>query len=200
MAIKDGALVNADFSASAAVDRSKLAQSDLVAYPIPLTEFLAVDGAELGISEDTDDLFRKVSGNIVTLLGRTPDNATEAASAYCQFALPSEYVASETVQVAVTAQFINGAGADTGRASTIDLEVYEQAAGAVGGDINETGAIAFSADDVYETKTFTITDADLAAGDVVNIKLTASAFDDAGGGAGVQIEIGEVSVLLDVKG
>ncbi len=200
MSIVDGAIVNADFAAAAAVVRSKLAQDDLVAYQIPLCEFLAVDGAELGVGEDASDLFRKVATNVVTLLGRTPDNTTEAASAYCQFALPPEYVASETVQVVVTAQFIDGPGADSGRASTIDIEVYEQAAGAVGGDINETGAIAFSADDTYETKTFTITDAGLSPGDLLNIKVTASAKDDAGGGAGTQIEIGEVSVLLDVRG
>ncbi len=200
MTIVDASVLDAHFSASAAVARAKRIEEALVAYPIPLDQFLGVDGAELGVAEDVSSLYRKVSGNIVTLLGRTPDNTTEAAAAVVQVTLPPEYVADGDVRVAVVAQFVDGAGADTGRASTIDVEVYEQAAGAVGGDLNGTGAIAFSADDTYETKTFIITDTDLAPGDLLNILVTASAKDDAGGGASTQIEIGEVYLLLDIQG
>lgn len=200
MTIIDGILADTHFSASAAVARSKRVEEALVAYPIPLDQFLGVDGAELGVGEDTSSLYRKVSGNIVTLLGRTPDNTIEAAAAVAQFAMPPEYVANADVRVVVVAQFVDGAGADSGRASTIGVEVYEQAAGAVGGNLNGTSAIAFSADDAYETKTFTITDTDLAPGDLLNILVTASAKDDTGGGAPTQIEIGEVYLLLDIQG
>lgn len=163
---------------------------------IALNSALALDGASLGITEDTADLFRAIGTNVITLLGRTPESATEAAAVWFQYVLPTNYVASEGVTIAVVAQFINGAGVDSSRDSTIDLNVYEQASGAVGADLNATAAIVFASDDTYETKTFTITDAGLTAGDMLNIKVTASAVSDDGNAT--QIEIGEVKVNLNV--
>lgn len=179
------------------IDRSYLTQRDLVAVPIPLSRFLGVDGGELGTTEDSADLFRAVASNVQTLKGRTPESTTEAAAAIAQVALPGDYVAGETVQIRVSAQFINGSGADAGRASTIDVSAYEQAAGAVSADLCATAAQAFSADDTYEDKTFTITPTNLAPGDLLNVLLTASCVaDDANP---TQIQIGEVELLYDAK-
>lgn len=163
---------------------------------ISLNSAMAADGAGLAVAEDATDLYRAITANVVTLLGRTPQSATEAAETWFQYVLPTNYVASEGVTIDVVAEFIDGAGADASRDSSIDLNVYEQAAGAIGADLNATAAIVFAADDTYETKTFTITDAGLAAGDILNIRIVASAVaDDANP---TQIQIGEVKVNLNV--
>ncbi len=199
MAIVDGAIVNADIAAAADFARSKLAQESLVLYKVPLTAFLAMDGAALGITEDGTDLFRTVSSNLVTLFGRTPTTTTESAKATAQFRLPPEYVADEDVSLVVTAQFIDGAGVDSGRASFVDVAVYRQADGAIGSDLSTTTAAqTITADDTYQTKTFVITDASLAPGDIINIVLEVSATSDDGNPT--QVQVGEVSVGLDIKG
>ncbi len=199
MSIVDGAIVNADLNASAALTRSRLAQESLVLHKIPLSSFLAMDGAALGITEDGTDLYRAIGTNLVTLKGRTPETATESAKATAQFQLPANYVADEDVSVVVTAQFIDGSGADSGRASFVDVAVYRQADGAVGSDLSTTTAPqTISADDTYQTKTFVITDASLSPGDIINIVLEISAVSDDGNAT--QVEVGEVSVGLDIKG
>uniref|UniRef100_A0A6M3J2M2 Uncharacterized protein n=1 Tax=viral metagenome TaxID=1070528 RepID=A0A6M3J2M2_9ZZZZ len=195
----DGSIDNAHLATTGdVVNRSMMVQDDLKVYQIPLADFLAVDGAGLGASEDSADLFVVIASNVISLKGRTPQTTTEAASAYTQFSLPAEYVDGQTVTLRVKAQFINGSGADVSRTSSIDANVYEQAAGAVGSDICATAAQVFTADDTYETFSFTVTPTTLAAGDLLNILVTASAVaDDANP---TQIQIGEVAVLCDVKG
>ncbi len=199
MTLVDGVIDDGKLASGAALTRAKLAQESLVLHKVPLSSFLAMDGAALGITEDATDLYRAVSANVATLLGRTPETATESAKATAQFRLPANYVADEDVSIVVTAQFINGAGADSGRASFVDVAVYRQADGAVGSDLSTTTAPqTITADDTYQTKTFVITDASLSPGDVINIVLELSAVSDDGNPT--QVEVGEVAVGLDIKG
>lgn len=182
----------------AGLKRSQLGQDDLQPFGIPLSAFEAVDGAALGVAEDSADLFRAVGTNVHTLKGRTPQTATEAAAAVTQFVLPAEYVSGQTITVRIVSQFINGSGVDSGRSSFTDLSVFKQNDGAIGSDLCTTGAISPTADDTYADSDFTITPTGLVAGDVLNLLVTLSAVSDDGNAT--QLEIGEVMVLCDVKG
>ena len=192
-----GAL-DAEHFTDGSITRARMIQDDLKPYPIALSTFMAVDGAAMAVSEDSSDLYRSVSGNIHTLLGRTPASATEAAAAVTQFALPAEYVSGETITVRIKSQFINGSGADSSRDSFTDLEVFKQAAGAIGSDICATNNQSPTADDTYETFNFTVTPTGLVAGDILNLLITLSCVGDDGNPT--QLQLGEVIVLCDVKG
>ncbi len=181
-----------------ATPRGDISEDALAVYQVPLSAFKALDGAALGVAEDSADLFMEISSNVWTLLGRTPESAAEAASADFQFALPIEYSPQGDVQFVVEVQFINASGADAGRASRIDCLAFRQAAGAAGSDIGATAAQAPTTDDTYETFTFTITATTLGPGDVLNVRLTLTCTADDGNPT--QLQASNPRMLLDVRG
>src|SRR3990167_3162955 len=168
-------------------------------YGIPLHSLRAVDGATLGVAEDTADLLLVVSSNVHSIRGRTPETATEAAAAVLQFPLPSNYVPAGALEFVITCQFIDGAGADAGRASTVDCAAFLQTDGAVGSDLVTTAATAFAAGagglDTYVDFPFTVDPAGLSAGQILNFLVTFSAVAD--NANPTQIEGVNPRVLLD---
>jgi hypothetical protein len=181
-------------TAAGLLSRGDLVQEDLAVYPIPLYTLRQADMAAMGVGETAGDHYLDESTNVITLLGEVANNETEASVSWFQAAIPAEYVASETVKIRVIHQ-LTGAGTDNG--STIDLNVYEQTTGAVGSDLNETTAATMSKGS-YTTTDFVITDAGLAAGNMLNVKLTTNVIENAS--SDLQAQIAEISLLCDIKG
>lgn len=177
------------------LDREDLSEDALQAYGIPVNSIMAADGARVGISETAGDFFLALGTNTIELQGEEAISETEASVGYIQFVLPPEYVAAGDVTIRFRCQ-LDGAGTDN--SSTFDVEVYEQGDGAVGSDICATDAVSFAAKSTYYNKDFTVTATDLVAGDILNIKFTASVIESAGSALAFYSD--PPKILLDIKG
>ena len=182
--------------------RSSLEEDALSVYVVPLSVMRVWDGREtiLPAAAAADDM-GLITGafgtDIGTLQGadfQSAGSATEKAGFY--FRLPVEYVTGGTVTVRLNAGMITTASDDT---ATVDVECHEaDRAGAVGGDICATGVQSIN-NLTKADKDFTITPTTLAAGDLLDIRLAFGGNDNAGA-TPVICEIGQVEILLDVKG
>lgn len=162
---------------------------------IPINSIMAADGAPLGITESAGDHYINLAANVITLRGEEAISETETSVSYFQFVLPENYVSAGDVTIRIPCK-VDGAGTDNG--SNVDLNVYEQASGAVGGDICATGAQTFAAKSTWYNKDFTITATDLVAGDIVNVVLTSNTTEN--GAAALAFYADPPKILLDVKG
>jgi hypothetical protein len=122
---------------------------------------------------------------------------TVTLRAACEFALPAEYVDGQTVTIRFRAGFItticDGAG-------TIDVELYEKGGtgAALGSDLITTAATSFKST-TFANYDFATTASGLAAGDVLQIRITMAIADTATATAVIGA-IEQVSVLCDVQG
>jgi hypothetical protein len=182
-------------SAAGAISRADLVENSLQAYGIPINQIMADDGLPLTVSEEADTFFLALGTNTVELQGEEAISETEASVSYIQFVLPPEYVAAGDVKIRIRCK-IDGAGTNDG--STVDIEVYEQADGAVGSDLCETAAATFAVKSTWYSKDFVVTATDLVAGDILMIKLTSSVIEDAGSALAFYAD--PPKVLLDIKG
>ena len=187
-------------SLSGAVPRTQLTQDDLQPYVIPLSRFQAPGtGAQLGSSAGTPSgalgLTIGTHGTATPkLVGEAASGNSKSNSGRVQFALPAEYVSGETITLRVRCKITGNVQV----AQTIDALVYksDDAAG-VGSDLCATAAQSVTSSAAnYD---FTITPTGLAAGDTLDVLITAAA-NDTGGTANKLIEIYRVAMLLDIKG
>lgn len=162
---------------------------------IPVNSIMAADGAPLAITETAGDHYLYLNANVIQLRGEEAISETETSISYFQVVLPENYVSAGDVTVRIPCQ-IDGAGTNNG--STVDLEVYEQASGAVGADICATAAQTFAAKTTWYNKDFSVTAAGLVAGDILNCKLTTSVIEN--GGSALAFYADPPKILLDVKG
>lgn len=162
---------------------------------IPINSIMAADGAPLGITESAGDHYLNLAANVITLRGEEAISETETSVSYFQFVLPENYVSAGDVTIRIPCK-IDGAGTDN--SSSVDLEVYEQASGAVGADICATAAQNFAAKTTWYNKDFSVTAAGLIAGDILNVKLTTAVIESAGSALAFYAD--PPKILLDVKG
>ena len=182
-------------SAAGAIARADITEDALQAYGIPLMQIMAADGAPLGLSESAGDHFISFGTNIIQLQGEEAISETETSESYWQFVLPPEYVAAGDVTVRLRCK-VDGAGTDNG--STVDVEVFEQADGAIGSDIQATAPQTFAAKGTWYNKDFSVTAAGLVAGDILNVVLTTAVTEIAAGALAFYAD--PPKMLLDVKG
>ncbi len=165
-----------------------LSQAELQPFPIPLTSFRVFDNmaALLPTAGATDDL-GIVEGTHGT---NTPSLQTEdlkAAGATNNSArvlvqLPWNYVAASSVTLRFMAGYITTAPDTTG---TLDCLVFEQEDDpddAIGSDLY-TGAALSIASATFAAKDFALTATNLAAGDILDVKITIATNDGATGTA-----------------
>jgi len=182
--------------------RANLVQDDAAVYRIPLQNCRSNTGLVLDASGG-DTLFSIVNGGFgtgtLTLKGEEAVSETETTTLCFEFALPPEYVASETVTVAVECK-VDDSGAGNAATETIEIEAYELGDdGTVGVNLASGGAQDMSGgSDAFATYTSTITDADLAAGDKLLVFVQTVIEED--NGTAVYAVIGNIEVRLDVKG
>lgn len=187
-------------SLSGAVPRTQLTQDDLQPYVIPLSYFEAPGtGAQLGSSAGTPSgalgLTIGTHGSATPkLVGEAASGNSKSNSGRVQFALPPEYVSGETITLRVRARITGNVQV----AQTVDALVFksDEAAG-VGSDLCATAAQSLTTSAAnYD---FTITPTGLAAGDTLDVLITAAA-NDTGASNNRFIEIFRVAMLLDIKG
>lgn len=184
------------------VNRAGLTQDNVQPYALLPEAWKVHDDMDspLPSTPATDDL-GLVGGTFGTASPsiQTEDlKAAGATNSYARrtFAIPPEYVSGETVQIVLHAGMLTTV-ADA--SATIDLQVYESDGEAgIGADLCATAAQSINAL-ILADKTFTITAAGLAAGDVLDIRIT-TAVNDAATGTAVKAIVGSVEVQLDIKG
>ncbi len=182
--------------------RTKLLQDDVAVYRIPLQTCRSNTGLVLNATGG-DTLFSITNGGFgvgtLVLTGEDCDNETETTTLCFEYPIPIEYVASETITVAVEVK-ADDSGAANLTTETIEVEAYELAdAGTVGANLAGGGAQDLSGgSDAFATYTSTITDAGLVAGDKLLIYVQIVLVENAA--TGISAIIGNIEVQLDVKG
>lgn len=183
--------------------RTNLLQQDLEQFTVKLTDFRIWDAIETNLpgTSATDDL--SISDN--TFATGVPDIRTsdlKAAGATSRYArvliqMPPNYVASETVQIRVRGGMITTIADNT---ATVDLEVYksDEEAAVDGADLCSTAATTINSL-TYADVDFTITDASLSPGDILDVRLHL-AVNDAAEATAVIASIGSVKLLCDTRG
>ena len=189
-----GSIDNADIAAAAAIARTKLATDALSPFEIPIRNWMAEDGAVLGIAEEAGTFFVQDGTNQMYLQGEESNNETEVSVMKTSFTLPYNYVASGLVKLRLT---VDVTGAGTLGTCTVDASVREQDNdGAIGSDLVTTSAIAVTADS--GNKDFVITDAGLVAGDILSIVATMSIQETAS--TAIRGIVTKTQMLCDVRG
>lgn len=196
--ISDGTIANADISATAAIDRSKLAEDALAVYQVRDIRNASF-GAALTATEAAGTFNWTLGTNTIVLSGEVTDNETETSVGYFQVILPPEYVAAGDVRVRFRSALV-ATDTPTNNASTFDLSCYEQADGAVGSDLVATAAVTYAALDTFYDKDFTVTATGLVAGDILNCKMTAAIVDSEAGAGTITWTADPPKLLLDIKG
>jgi len=192
----------ATFASVNGIGRSGLAQDNVQVYHIRPEQWRVWDDMDSPLpSTPANDDLGIIGGTFGTDSPSVQTEDLKAAGATnkyarCTFAVPPEYVAGETVQIVVHCGMLTTV-ADT--SATIDVQCYEsdEEAG-IGADLCATAAQSCN-NLVAADKTFTITATTLAAGDLLDIRIT-MAVNDAATGTAVTGLVGSTEVRLDIKG
>ena len=185
---------NDDIAAAAVIARTKLATDALSPFEIPIRNWMAEDGAVLGIAAEAGTFYVQDGTNQMYLQGEEAVSETEVSVMKTSFALPYNYVASGLVRLRLA---VDVTGSGTLGTCTIDASVREQDNdGAIGSDLVTTSATAVSA--TSGNKDFVITDAGLVAGDILSIVVTTSIQETAG--SAIQAIVTKTQMLCDVRG
>jgi len=185
-----------------AVTRAKIAQDDLAAYGIPLTEVKTWDDMATNLpgAAASDDL-ALITGTLGTTAPTIQTGDLKDAGATTRYgaflvALPAEYQAGESVQIRVRA------GMDTtvaSAAATVDIQAYKiDGDGGVSADLCSTAAQSINSL-TEANKDFAIDATNLAAGDVLHVRI-AVAVNDSGTNTAVIGKICALALLCDIRG
>lgn len=196
--------INADsqISAGAAITRAKMAQENLAVFPISLLTFVTWNSVITPLPADgaNDDL-GLATGTIGTDVPKLTSNDLKGQGATTRYAatifsMPTEYQASETIQIRLSAG-METTVADT--TATADVEVYTfDRDGTSSADLCATAAQSCNAL-AFDDLDFTITDATFDR-DTTFFLRVALAINDAATGTEVRGTIGAVELLCDIKG
>jgi hypothetical protein len=196
-------IANAQLKSDANISRSKLAQSTLKPYTIPLTEGRIHDAIQTPLTgtANTDDLgiTGGTFGTDAPTITAGDLKAAGATTRYVRFPnvpIPAEYDDGQTLTLRVR----GGMGTTVADVSaTVDAQAYKpDGEGAVGGDLVATDAQSINDTNAADCD-FTITPTGLVAGDTLDVRI-AVAVNDAATATAVDAEIYEVQLLADVRG
>jgi len=184
--------------AAVVLARAALVQQDAIAYPITFDKFHVWDAPQTNIpgTPANDDLglidnsFGTAAPTIETGDVKT---TTVTRKTRCQFAVPAEYVAGQTITARINAGMKTTISDGT---ATVDVECVRQAAADT--DICATAAQSINSLDAAD-KDFTITPTDVVPGDILDVVLSVAIADTATGTAVIG-QINTVELLLDIKG
>lgn len=203
MSVPSSSVTNASVSGDAAIARSKLEQTTNAVYVVPLTDLRVWDAVATVLpgTSATDDLglYTGTYGTSPCYVGTSDLKAAGSTTRYARFflRLPAEYDNGETVTIRVYAGMITTV-ADT--AATIDVECWENDRDNTlgGADLVTTSATTINSL-TFAAKDFTVGPASLAAGDLLDVRLT-MLVNDAATGTAVIGAIASVELLCDVRG
>lgn len=192
-------LDESDFKSTTAIPRAKMAQENVVPFPMPIRAWLVHDsGALLPATAAADDL-----GITIGTLGTAPpkllssDGASTTVTQYARqsFVVPPEYQTGQTIQLVANVAMTTIS--DT--SATLDAQIYSSdKEGGVGADICATAAQSVNSA-TATNYTFAITGSGLAAGALLDIRLTA-AITDGATGSGVTMSVNHTEIQCDIRG
>ena len=182
--------------------RSRLRQENEAVLDLPLESFRVHDAYATNLpgTSAADDL-ALVGGTFGTNGPAIETYDVKAAGsqtlrARTRFKLPPEYIATETVKLRIKAGMVTSI-ADV--ACTVDAEARKSDGfGGVGADLVSDAAQSINSL-TPGAFTFRITAASLAPGDEIDLRITIAA-NDAATVTAVIARIGEIALLLDIKG
>lgn len=182
-------------------DRAQLKQDDLAVFQIPLTDFRVHDAFQTNLpgtaaSDDLALIGTAFGTSSPTIQTSDLKNTTDTQRARCVVRIPESYVTGETVKIRVFA----GMNTTVASASaTVDVEAYEvDGTGGISSDLCTTSATSIN-NLTNSAKDFEITSSSLAAGDLLDVRISIAISDSATGTAVIG-EIGYVALLADIKG
>lgn len=192
-----------DGSRLPALARSELAQDNFAAYGVPFSLLRIHDAFQTPISTAaSDDLGMSTGGTFGTnapyiTAGDLKATGATTRRARFVFTLPAEYVAGESVRISAHAGMITSV-ADT--SCTLDFEAYRfDLDGTVGGsDLVSTAAMSINSL-TFAERAFELTASGLAAGDVLDIRVSIACTDTATATAVIP-SIAQIRLSLDIKG
>ena len=188
--------------ADGTIARSDLTQEALAKYRIPLMNVRTGSGLVLDATGGAG-LFKISAGGTgsgtLVLVGEDTSSNTKTDIVMFEWAVPPEYVASETIECDVTVK-VDESGVGVAGTETLQVECFEVGTdGTAGADLASGGAQDLTAGgDVFQTITSTITDAGVAAGDKLIFVITGIVTET--NGTAVHMEIGDINVQCDIKG
>lgn len=186
-----------------AIARSNLQEDSDQPYIIPITSAKVWDAAQTNLpgTAATDDL-EITTGTWGTAVPSIQTGDLKAAGATSRYALfevsmPSEYISTGSVSIRASAGMITTV-ADT--SCNLDMEVYksDREAAVDGADLCTTSALTMNSL-TFSDLDFTMTSSALSAGDTLLIRIEI-ACNDAASGTAVIGAIGELELLIDIKG
>lgn len=189
------------FAAGTAIPRSKLAEDALQLHAVPITGLRVWDAMHTTLpGTAADDDLALIGGTFgsASPVVRTSDAKATSVTQYARFlfTLPHNFVSAGDVTLRVFAG-MNTTVSDT--TATVDVQCYEanKSAG-VGSDLCTTSATTINSL-TGANKDFSITATGLAAGDVLDVRITIAITDGATATAVIG-QIGSIDVLADVRG
>jgi hypothetical protein len=202
MSIADGAVSNDSVSGDAGIERSKLEQTSLAIFPIPVTQCRVHDAMQTLLpnpsANDDLGLYGGAFGTNHPAIKTSDLKAAGATTRYARLLIPipAEYDGAETVQIRVKAGMETTVADNT---ATVDLEASEcDKDGTVSADLCTTDAQSIN-NLTAANKDFTITATDLVAGDILDVRI-AVAVNDAATGTAVTAAVYTVELLCDIRG
>lgn len=194
---------NANFAGTVTgIDRASLEMDDDQPYKIPLTAWRVWDAMQTNLpgTPASDDL-GLVGGTFGTASPAIQTGDLKAAGsttryARCQFVLPPEYVAGQSVTIRAHAGMVTTVSDGS---ATIDFQAYrsDDEAG-IGADLVATAATTINSLTAAD-KDFAVTATTLNPGDTIDIRMSVTVADAATVTAVVG-SVGGVELLLDIKG
>lgn len=197
-----GSITIKESGISAQTRASILKQEALAMFPVNFMDLRVWDAIQTNLpgTPATDDL-----GLIGTTFGSTAPRVTAgdckalgATTRYARFMvqMPECYEAGETVTLSLSAGMVTTVASVS---CTVDVEAYEiDKIGGIGSDLCTTSATTINSL-VFADKAFTITPTTIAAGDVLDIRITIAVNDGATATA-VTPTIAGIDLLCDIKG
>ena len=202
MVVPDNAIAsNAAIAANCGITKAKHAQVANAVFPIPVHALRVWDSwQQLPAAAGTDDL-GCIAGTWGTAVPHieSSDSGETSVTQYAgfEFTLPDHYDDAQSITVRIPA--VMGVVTDT--TATVDVECYLSDGNSLksGSDICATAAtsIKFAAWDDYD---FTITATSRAPGDKLFFRIAVALVDSGTVAAGVTAKLGDIEVLLDIKG
>lgn len=184
--------------------RSTILRQDAnVVFPIPWDSLRVWDayGTNLPATAATDDL-ALVGGTFATAPPMVQAGDCKAAGTTTRYArfqviLPECYQATETVSIVATAG-MKTTVADT--SCVVDFEVYrvEKIGGTISSDLCTTSATTINST-TFAAKTFAVTSSALAAGDILDVRMTITCVDAATATA-VTPAVAGLDLVCDIQG
>lgn len=199
--IPSGEIVNSQINASAAIERSKLAQ-DTLKYNVPLESVRIWDAFQTDLpttaaSDDLGLIIGTFGTDAVVIQTSDSKNTTVTQRGRFSFRLPENYVAGQALSVAAWAGMKTTVASSS---ATIDFEIFKKddSTGLVGSDLVTTSATTINSL-TATNKEFVITPTGLVSGDELDIRVTIAITDSATPTAVIG-RIMKLYMLLSVKG